>query len=174
LLVANTGTGTIAAFNPRTGHFDGLLNNAAGQPLTINGLRSLQFGNGNGGGTAGVLYFTAEPPRGPAQGLFGSLNFVAETRGAERDTAILQTELAKNAGNPGEQSNHVRLLGVAEDMLTQDATDGVLLTQRQVDLNAALSNVLTANTAIIDQAIQSFAHDPHLADEFFQLVEPAF
>ncbi len=64
LLVANTGNGTIAAFNPANGHFVGLLNNAAGQPLMINGLRSLQFGNGNGGGTAGVLYFTADPTQG--------------------------------------------------------------------------------------------------------------
>jgi uncharacterized protein (TIGR03118 family) len=128
LLVANTGTGTIAAFNPATGHFVGLLNNAAGQPLTINGLRALQFGNGNGGGTAGVLYFTADPTQGPAQGLFGSLNFVPETTRAELDTAILQTELARNAGNPDTQSNLLALLGVAENMLSQDVTNHVRLT----------------------------------------------
>src|SRR5262249_16228804 len=64
VLVANTGTGTIAAFNPTTGHFVGLLNNAAGQPLTINGLRALQFGNGNGGATAGGAFFSAPPPPG--------------------------------------------------------------------------------------------------------------
>jgi uncharacterized protein (TIGR03118 family) len=174
LLVANTGTGTIAAFNPTTGHFVGLLNNAAGQALTVPGLHSLQFGNGNGGGAAGVLYFTADPTRGPAQGLFGSLSFVPETGGAERDTAILQTELAKNAGNPGAQANLLSLLGVAQNMLNQDITNHVPLTQAQSDLNTALTNVLTANTAIIDQAILSFAHDKHLDDEFFQLVESAF
>jgi uncharacterized protein (TIGR03118 family) len=174
VLVANTGTGTIAAFNPTDGHFDGLLNNAAGQPLTINGLRALQFGNGNGGGTAGVLYFTADPTRGPASGLFGSLTFVPETRGAERDTAILQTELAQNVGNPGTQANLLALLDVTQHMLNQDATNHVPLTQAQNDLQAALGNVLTANTAIIDQAILSFAHDKHLNDEFFQLVETAF
>jgi uncharacterized protein (TIGR03118 family) len=174
LLVANTGTGTIAAFNPTNGHFVGLLDNAAGQPLTIAGLRSLQFGNGNGGGTAGVLYFTADPTQGPAQGLFGSLSFVPETRGAERDTAILQTEFAKNAGNPGTQSNLLSLLGAAQKMLDQDVTNHVPLTQSQSDLHAALTNVLTANTAITGQAIQSFAHDKHLADAFFQLVGTAF
>jgi uncharacterized protein (TIGR03118 family) len=174
LLVANTGTGTIAAFNPTNGHFVGLLNNAAGQPLTINGLRGLQFGNGNGGGTAGVLYFTADPTRGPAQGLFGSLNFVPETRGAETDTTILQTELAKNAGNLDTQSNLLSVLAGAQNMLNQDVTNHVRLTQAQSDLHAALANVLTANTAIIDQPIQSVAHDKHLDDEFFRLVEAAF
>jgi uncharacterized protein (TIGR03118 family) len=174
LLVANTGTGTIAAFNPTTGQFVGLLNNGAGQPLTIPGLRALQFGNGHGGGTVGVLYFTADPTQGPAQGLFGSLSFVPETRGAERDTGILQTELAKNAGNPGTQANLLALLGVAQTMLQQDVSNHVPLTQAQSDLQAALSNVLTANTSIIDQAIQSFAHDKHLANEFFRLVGIAF
>ena len=174
LLVANTGTGTIAAFNPTNGHFVGLLNNAAGQPLTITGLHSLQFGNGNGGGTAGVLYFTADPTQGPAQGLFGSLNFVPETKGAEMDTAILQTELAKNAGNPDTQSDLLSILGAAQTMLNQDVTNHVRLTQAQSDVHAALTNVLTANTAIIDQVIGSLAHDKHLNDEFFQLVETAF
>jgi hypothetical protein len=173
LLVANTGNGTIAAFNPTNGHFVGLLNNAAGQPLVINGLRSLQFGNGNGGGTAGVLYFTADPTHGSAQGLFGSLNFVPETSGAERDTAILQTELAQNAGNPGTQADLLALLGVAQNMLAQDVTNHVRLTQPQSNLQAALTNVLTAHTAIIDQALQSFAHDRHLDNEFFQLLETA-
>jgi hypothetical protein len=44
----------------------------------------------------------------------------------------------------------------------------------QGDLQTALSNVLTTDTAIIDQAITSFAPDKHLADEFFQLLEIAF
>src|SRR5262249_62212118 len=142
LLVANTGTGTIAAFNPTNGHFDGLLNNAAGEPLTIDGLRALQFGNGNGGGTAGVLYFTADPTRGPAQGLFGSLSFVPETRGGETATAILQTELAKNAGNPDTQPGLLALLGVAQGVLNQDVADHVPLTQAQGDLHPALTHVL--------------------------------
>ncbi len=174
LLVANTGTGTIAAFNATSGHFVGLLNNAAGQTLTIPGLNSLQFGNGNGGGTAGVLSFTADPIQGPATGLFGSLNFVPETTGAERDTAILQTELANNAGNPATQSNLLSILGAAQDMLNQDVTNQVPLTQPQSDLQTALTNVLAANTPITDQAIQSLAHDKHLESEFFQLVETAF
>ena len=59
-------------------------------------------------------------------------------------------------------------------MLNQDVTNHVRLTQAQSDLHAALANVLTANTAIIDQPIQSVAHDKHLDDEFFRLVEAAF
>ena len=59
-------------------------------------------------------------------------------------------------------------------MLNQDVTNHVPLTQPQSDLQTALTNVLAANTAIIDQAIHSLAHDKHLDGEFFQLVETAF
>jgi hypothetical protein len=72
------------------------------------------------------------------------------------------------------RANLLSLLGAAQNMLNQDITNHVPLTQPQSDLQTALTNVLAADNAIIDQAIQSFAHDKHLADEFFQLVETAF
>jgi hypothetical protein len=58
-----------------------MLNDAHGNPLTIDGLWGLQFGNGAAGGNAGTLYFTAGIP-GPDNvedhGLFGALAPVPE------------------------------------------------------------------------------------------------
>ncbi|MEO7029422.1 MAG: TIGR03118 family protein [Acidobacteriaceae bacterium] len=60
------GSGTIAAYNLVTGKFDGLVEDATGQPIAINGLWSLSSGNGASanssdpaGAPAAELYFTA-------------------------------------------------------------------------------------------------------------------
>jgi uncharacterized protein (TIGR03118 family) len=72
LLVGNFGDGAINAFEPSTGAFLGTLSDAAGQPIRIDGLWAIKFGNGGQGGDPNVLYFTAGP--GDEQhGLFGSL-----------------------------------------------------------------------------------------------------
>ncbi|MGC8642304.1 MAG: TIGR03118 family protein, partial [Isosphaeraceae bacterium] len=73
LLVANHGDGTIAAFDPASGAFLGMLVNDSNQILTIDGLRGLAFGNGGSGNSTGTLYFTSGPAGG-AQGLFGSID----------------------------------------------------------------------------------------------------
>jgi uncharacterized protein (TIGR03118 family) len=77
--------GFIAAYNLATGHFDGLLENASGAPIAINGLWSLSFGNAAAPGSydpAGApgaeLYFTAGP-NGATQGLYGYLKPVPTT-----------------------------------------------------------------------------------------------
>lgn len=59
LLVGNFGNGHINAFNPMTGEFLGQLENKMGQPMTISGLWSLQFGNGQAAGATNQLFFTA-------------------------------------------------------------------------------------------------------------------
>lgn len=58
LLVGNFGDGRISAFKP-DGTPDGQLTNAAGNPISINHLLGLSFGNGTAG-NAGTLYFTAD------------------------------------------------------------------------------------------------------------------
>ena len=80
LLVGNVGDGLINAFDPATGAYLGTLQNTMGDPIVIDGLRGLIFGNGGNGGDLNVLYFTAGPvdeqPDGPLDeqhGLFGSL-----------------------------------------------------------------------------------------------------
>ena len=77
LLVGNFGDGLIHAYNPTTGTFVETLTDANGNPLTIDGLWGLDFGNGGGSGSKSTLYFTAGPG-GESHGLFGDLVAVPE------------------------------------------------------------------------------------------------
>ncbi len=76
LLMANFGDGTINAFDPLTGNLLGTVKDSRGNPIVIDGLWSLIFGNGGNGGNPNKLYFTAGPG-GELHGLFGSLTPVA-------------------------------------------------------------------------------------------------
>lgn len=67
-----TGPGTISAFDPTSGQFMGLLKDTEGNPIWIDGLWSLAFGNGGKGGATSALYFTAGI-QNQKHGLFGSL-----------------------------------------------------------------------------------------------------
>jgi uncharacterized protein (TIGR03118 family) len=58
LLVGNFGDGAINAYDPRTGQFEGTLKNKDGNPIKINGLWALRFGNGVFG-TPTTLVFSA-------------------------------------------------------------------------------------------------------------------
>jgi uncharacterized protein (TIGR03118 family) len=75
LLVGNHGDGSINAFARTTGEFLGKLRDEAGDPVRIDGLYGLAFGNGVTAGDRNALYFAAGP-NGGADGLFGSLRFV--------------------------------------------------------------------------------------------------
>jgi uncharacterized protein (TIGR03118 family) len=77
LLVGNFGSGTIAAFDPQSFQFAGWLSDAGGQPIAIEGLWGLQFGNGASLGEADRLYFAAGP-EDEAAGLFGHVAVVPE------------------------------------------------------------------------------------------------
>jgi len=73
LLVGNTGSGTIAAFNPKTGKFGGLMKNASGQTIANPGLWALYFGDGNvESGPTNTLYFNAGI-QNFTHGLFGAI-----------------------------------------------------------------------------------------------------
>lgn len=73
LLVGNTGSGQIAAFNATTGKFQGLLKNSSGQPLSNPGLWAIYFGAGNTqSGPVNTLYFNAGI-QNFAHGLFGAI-----------------------------------------------------------------------------------------------------
>jgi uncharacterized protein (TIGR03118 family) len=58
LLVGNFGDGKIHAYDPRSGRFEGELSNTDGNPIQIDGLWALRFGNGTFG-TPDRLLFTA-------------------------------------------------------------------------------------------------------------------
>jgi uncharacterized protein (TIGR03118 family) len=76
LLVGNFGDGTIHAYDPANGMLLGTLDDGSGNPIAIQGLWGLDFGNGHNGAGVDSLYFTAGIP-GPGMvedhGLFGEL-----------------------------------------------------------------------------------------------------
>jgi uncharacterized protein (TIGR03118 family) len=73
LLVGNFGDGRINAFHVDNGGFDSQLLDPEGNPLTINGLWALQFGNGTAhGGRRHTLFFTAGIAD-ESHGLFGCI-----------------------------------------------------------------------------------------------------
>jgi uncharacterized protein (TIGR03118 family) len=72
LLVGNFGDGWINAFDPHDGTYLGPLTDRNSDPIVINGLWGLEFGNGAQAGPENVLYFTAGP-NDEAGGLFGKI-----------------------------------------------------------------------------------------------------
>jgi uncharacterized protein (TIGR03118 family) len=56
LLVGNFGDGKINAYKPRSGRSDGQLKNEDGNPIQIDGLWALRFGNGTFGTPNGLLF----------------------------------------------------------------------------------------------------------------------
>jgi uncharacterized protein (TIGR03118 family) len=75
LLVGNFGgKGRIAAYNIERGTFLGFLADVNGEPVAIEGLWGLQFGNGASLGDSNALYFAAGPGD-EKQGLFGALRY---------------------------------------------------------------------------------------------------
>jgi len=72
LLVGNFGDGLIHAYDRTTGTLLGTLEGAFGQPLMIEGLWAIEFGNGGQAGPTSTLFFTAGI-NGEADGLFGAI-----------------------------------------------------------------------------------------------------
>lgn len=72
LLVANFGTGRILGYNRDTYQLIDLMRDANGDPLEIDGVWDMKFGNGDSLGVANHLYFTAGP-NGEEDGIFGKL-----------------------------------------------------------------------------------------------------
>jgi len=77
VLIGNFGSGKIAAFDPATGEFHGLVRGVHSRPLVIDGLWALGFGNNASAGPATTLFFTAGIDD-EAHGLFGTLTPIAD------------------------------------------------------------------------------------------------
>ncbi|HEX6449504.1 MAG TPA: TIGR03118 family protein [Trebonia sp.] len=71
LLVGNFGDGHINVYNPNTGADLGQLRQANGQPIVIDGLWALNFGNGNAAKTSELLFSAG--PDGESHGLLGKI-----------------------------------------------------------------------------------------------------
>lgn len=73
LISNNTNTGTIHAFDPFTGQFVGTVKNDDGEPIVIDQLWGIDFGDGKGSnGATNQLFFTA----GPSNNLAGTLGVI--------------------------------------------------------------------------------------------------
>ena len=83
VLVGQFGSGRIAVFNPVTGKFLGMLENAKNEPITIDGLWALSPGNGASAGPATSMYFTAGIDH-EKNGLFGTIAAVENVQGNDQ------------------------------------------------------------------------------------------
>lgn len=72
LLVSNFGDGTIAAYDPQTRQFVDVMRDAKGEPIKIDKIWGILFGNGMSLGDSNALYFAAGL-NDEKDGLFGSL-----------------------------------------------------------------------------------------------------
>jgi len=84
LLIGNFGDGWIHAYNAFTGKHEGALLDQNGQPIAIDGLWGLSFGNNAKAGASNALYFSAGPNH-ESQGLFGNLVPVAGDQRGSND-----------------------------------------------------------------------------------------
>jgi hypothetical protein len=71
-----------AAFDPITGKFKGLLDGTDGNPIHIDGLWALAFGNDANAGPATTLFFTAGIDH-ESNGLFGTFTAVENVLGGD-------------------------------------------------------------------------------------------
>jgi len=83
VLVGQFGSGEVLAFDPVTGKFKGKLNGVDNNPIHIDGLWAIAFGNGANAGPATSLYFTAGPDD-ETNGLFGTLTAVENVQGNDQ------------------------------------------------------------------------------------------
>jgi uncharacterized protein (TIGR03118 family) len=83
ILVANFGSGWIAAFNPVTGLFQDFLRDANGQLITIPGIWSIAPGNGGKAGSATSIFFAAGGA-GEATGTLGTITATLNPHGNDQ------------------------------------------------------------------------------------------
>ncbi|HYO63670.1 MAG TPA: TIGR03118 family protein [Pyrinomonadaceae bacterium] len=108
LLVGNRGRGgpSLNAFDPETGAFLGSLKGESGEPVELDGLWGIVFGNGVAGGDPGSLYFAAgldeerhgligslKPAASPAASLvqFSATEYVADEDGPALNVTVTRT-----------------------------------------------------------------------------------
>jgi uncharacterized protein (TIGR03118 family) len=77
LLVSNFGDGTIACLSPQTLTAYDYVRDSLGNPISVEGIWGLTFGNGQSLGDANALYFAAGP-NDETDGLFGRIDVAAQ------------------------------------------------------------------------------------------------
>jgi len=103
MLIGNFGDGTVQVYDPISGDWLGPLSDSHDEPIVIEGLWDIAFGNGVRGGDANRLYFVAGISGGVGieeHGLFGSLSAVPAVR-ISRITAQANSLTVEWAGDGG-------------------------------------------------------------------------
>lgn len=93
LLIGNFGSGSIMAFDPKTGSFIGLMLDESKLPIRINSLWALQFGNGGSAGPTTTLFYTA----GTFDETYGTFGMIVPTPGQGTTNPTQQNKLRKSA-----------------------------------------------------------------------------
>jgi uncharacterized protein (TIGR03118 family) len=102
LLVGNFGDGTINAFDPSSGNFQGTLTDLSGTPISLSGLWGLTFGASEYNDKH-TLYFAAGT-NGEADGLVGALNFKSGGQASAIQGHDLISSLQQNLANQNNQN----------------------------------------------------------------------
>ena len=116
LLVGNFGDGHINAYNATTGAFAGTLSSSKHDPVVVDGLWGLAFGNGNAAGDTSTLYFAAGPD-GESHGLFGKIT--ANAAGTSPVNAVLTGDVLSITGGPDGDNIQLRLKRPTNQIIVQ-------------------------------------------------------
>lgn len=83
ILVGQFGSGNIDVFDPVTGKFKGMLNDASNMPIMIDGLWGINFGSDGNSGPANTLFFAAGTDD-EQHGLFGTITPIENVLGGDQ------------------------------------------------------------------------------------------
>lgn len=159
LLVGNFGDGHINAFDPATGTSLGEFKDVHNQPIAIDGLWGLKFGNGAGAGSDHALYFTAGI-NSEQDGLLGSLT-QTEVKTAPQITSANQATFT--VGTAG--SFHVTVTGSPAPKLSASGTlprgvsfnpsSGLLSGKPAAGSAGSFKLTITASNGVAPNAVQT-------------------
>jgi uncharacterized protein (TIGR03118 family) len=149
LLVGNFGNGNINAYDLTTGAFKGTLRDANHQPIVIDGLWGLTFGNGQDS-DANALYFTAGINH-EMDGLFGTITVTSHGGGADPGIGIV-------LGSTPAQSGVVAPVQ-AQGQLRTDVHPGMAGASLDLRTGVAVSGNLNSGTVHAHAAMSPAAVD---------------
>ncbi|MEO0408086.1 MAG: TIGR03118 family protein, partial [Cyanobacteria bacterium P01_A01_bin.135] len=146
LLVSNFGDGTIVAFDPETRTAVDYLRDSSGDPIVIDGLWGLTFGNGGSLGETNDLYFAAgnDLGDGAGDGVFGKVEVAADVDipepggdqafegTAEADLLVVSGD--NNTFSLGDGNDTVTALGLGQTVTAGDGDDIISIGSGTVDL----------------------------------------
>ncbi|MEM9091466.1 MAG: TIGR03118 family protein [Cyanobacteria bacterium P01_F01_bin.53] len=146
LLVSNFGDGTIVAFDPETQQPIDYLRGTDGDPIAIDGLWGLVFGNGGSLGETNDLYFAAGNDLGdnPGDGVFGKVEFAADADplplgGDETISGTPDDDLLVIGGN-----NNIILTEAGDDTITAFGNNQTVLSGEGNDIVSIGSGTVDA------------------------------